>query len=92
MFGAIGLWRYRRGLLAAIRRTAVGFDGPESWTYSVGFASTLSTPEIVISGLPPEFENALMWEAFQQLQGGDLVLAEGVVWRLDKDKWGLEED
>lgn len=95
MFGAIGEWSYRRRLVTAIRKhgwTAVGFDGPESWTYSVGFTSTLSAPEIVISGLPPEFENALMWEAFRQLQDGDLVLADKAVWRLDKAKWGLEED
>jgi hypothetical protein len=87
MFG-LGLWWYRRRLLAAVRKhgwTSVGFEGPESWTYSVGFSSTLSAPEIVLSGVPDDIASGLMWEAFRQIQDGRLVLADGLAWELQED-------
>jgi hypothetical protein len=81
------LWLYRRSLIRAVGKhgwtaTPVGDGSPGAWTYSIGFASTLSAPEIVVSGVPLGITNDLMWEAFRQIRDGKLVLEDRLAWNL----------
>lgn len=47
--------------------------------YSVGFASTLNSPEFIIFGLPRKLMNNMLWEIYRQIENG-AVPADGMRW------------
>lgn len=51
-----------------------------TWTYTLGFAETLSQPEVIVFDVPQEAANSLLWEVFNQLRDGRLKLEDGKVW------------
>ena len=51
-----------------------------TWTYTLGFRETLGQPEVIVFDIPQDAANGLLWEVFQQLKDGRLVLEDGKVW------------
>jgi len=65
-----------RRFVAAIREhgwfcTHVGADdeGP-GFSYTTGFQHSLGAPEIIVFAMKPEIAHAVLWDIFQDLQGG----------------------
>jgi len=44
-----------------------------SFTYSVGFSTTLNAPEFIIFGLSSKLMHSILWEVFRQLKNAQAV-------------------
>lgn len=55
-------------------------DGNDpSFSYSVGFTSTLEAPEFIVFGLDIKLMHSMLWEVFEQIRDGKYVS--------DDDRW-----
>lgn len=55
-----------------------------TWVYTVGFDDTLNQPELVVFDVQQADANELLWQAFEELKSGELVLEDGKVWVEDE--------
>ncbi|WP_309605521.1 DUF4262 domain-containing protein [Phenylobacterium sp.] len=52
-----------------------------TWAYTIGFRSSLGSPEIVVFDLPRRSADGVFQEVFRQLTAGETVLADGKPWK-----------
>jgi len=78
---------YEHSLLATIEQhgwQATSVFDPKgedpNFTYSVGFTTSLKTPEFIIFGLPRELMHSMLWEIYRQIAKG-AVPADGMRWQ-----------
>ena len=86
MWDRVQRWWHGRGLWRRVDKhgwTAVyvgTYESAPTWVYSIGFDETLNQPEVVVFDVPQQTANALLWEVFEALKAGALVLEDGKDW------------
>lgn len=56
------------------------YETAPTWVYTLGFDETLNQPEIIVFDLPQTDANRLLWQVFDELRAGLLVLDDGKAW------------